>query len=173
MYCSYIHYFIQLNVCYLRLFVFLLQDKQGTADQIYCLVSFVCFVYTLQGNVMWPSLDVDNHMVMILKNILMWSNTSNMCSSMATLPFGFYKNKTRLSSGVVPVALEIAGIIYCIQATAKRDRYQSGSNLLHYKTLQGILPSLDVDNHMMMILKNNLMWSNMSSRCGHITFRVL
>ena len=36
-------------------------------------------------------------------------------------------------------------------------------------------PFLGVDDHiiMMMILKNVLMWSNMSSRYGHIAFQVL
>ena len=44
-----------------------------------------------------------------------------------------------------------------------------------YKTLQGDVSiiSLDVNNHMMRILKNVLMWFNISSRYGHTAFRTL
>ena len=59
--------------------------------------------------------------MMVLKNILMpltWSNMKylNICGQgMLTLPFGFYKDYTRLSSGLP--AFKLAGLIYILYIT--------------------------------------------------------
>ena len=56
---------------------------------------------------MWPALDLDNQVMMILKNVLMWSNISSRYEHIA---FQVYKDLIHLSSGLT--ALEPAGLIY-------------------------------------------------------------